>query len=200
MRDYWTAERVEKLKKLQLDGMSCSLIASRLGGGATRNSVIGKLHRLGLARGGQNQYPRIHKNTGGGNRRYKRKPNKPFRIVSYRRDPIDAAAVAAAKEELLAILTAPEVDVPVKERRGVAELLDKQCRWPIVDPQHKDFHFCNGQATPGLPYCKFHAARAFVPPDPRRNPNPSPRRTDGASRVIRDSTRALFEFDAMEPA
>ena len=44
----WTDERVELLKKLWAEGLSASQIAGRLGG-ATRNAVIGKVHRLGLS-------------------------------------------------------------------------------------------------------------------------------------------------------
>src|SRR5437764_6386009 len=44
----WTDERVETLKKLWLEGLSASQIAKQLGG-VTRNAVIGKVHRLGLA-------------------------------------------------------------------------------------------------------------------------------------------------------
>jgi len=44
----WTDERVETLKKLWADGLSASQIAAELGG-ITRNAVIGKVHRLGLA-------------------------------------------------------------------------------------------------------------------------------------------------------
>ena len=44
----WTDERVELLKKLWADGLSASQIASKLGE-VTRNAVIGKVHRLGLA-------------------------------------------------------------------------------------------------------------------------------------------------------
>ena len=45
----WTDERVELLSKLWLDGRSASQIAAELGLGVTRNAVIGKVHRLGLA-------------------------------------------------------------------------------------------------------------------------------------------------------
>ena len=45
----WTDERVELLKKLWSQGLSASQIAAELGGGVTRNSVIGKVHRLGLS-------------------------------------------------------------------------------------------------------------------------------------------------------
>src|SRR5882672_2605604 len=44
----WTDERVELLKKLWDDGYSASQIAAELGY-ITRNSVIGKIHRLGLS-------------------------------------------------------------------------------------------------------------------------------------------------------
>lgn len=45
----WTAARVEKLKALDAEGMSAREIAQALGGGVTRNAVIGKRHRLGLS-------------------------------------------------------------------------------------------------------------------------------------------------------
>ena len=45
----WTDERVELLSRLWLDGRSASQIAAALGAGLTRNAVIGKVHRLGLA-------------------------------------------------------------------------------------------------------------------------------------------------------
>ena len=44
----WTEERIETLKSLWAVGHSASEIAGRLGG-ITRNAVIGKVHRLGLA-------------------------------------------------------------------------------------------------------------------------------------------------------
>ena len=31
-----------------------------------------------------------------------------------------------------------------------------------------DFHFCGRKKVTGLPYCDFHARRAFQPPQPRR--------------------------------
>ena len=44
----WTDERIELLRALWADGMSCSRIAGELGGGISRNAVIGKVHRLKL--------------------------------------------------------------------------------------------------------------------------------------------------------
>ena len=45
----WTDEKVERLKQHWMEGRSASQIASLLGDGLTRNAVIGKVHRLGLA-------------------------------------------------------------------------------------------------------------------------------------------------------
>src|SRR5271166_6594664 len=45
----WTDERVELLRQHWLEGKSASQIANLLGPGLTRNAVIGKVHRLGLA-------------------------------------------------------------------------------------------------------------------------------------------------------
>ena len=46
----WTEERIEVLTKLWAEGLSASQIAAELGGGASRNAVLGKAHRLGLVR------------------------------------------------------------------------------------------------------------------------------------------------------
>src|SRR5262249_4883212 len=45
----WTDERVDQLKSLWTEGLSASQIARVLGQGITRNAVIVKVHRLGLA-------------------------------------------------------------------------------------------------------------------------------------------------------
>ncbi len=44
----WTDEKIEKLKKLWGKGLTASQIAAEIGGGITRNAVIGKAHRLKL--------------------------------------------------------------------------------------------------------------------------------------------------------
>jgi GcrA cell cycle regulator len=63
---------------------------------------------------------------------------------------------------------AEELEIPVNERKYIQTLTEISCRWPIGDPQHADFHFCGKSKVMGLPYCEFHARRAFQPPQPRR--------------------------------
>jgi len=44
----WTDERIETLRKMWDSGLTATQIAEELGG-VSRNAVIGKAHRLGLA-------------------------------------------------------------------------------------------------------------------------------------------------------
>jgi GcrA cell cycle regulator len=53
--------------------------------------------------------------------------------------------------------------IPLKQRKSVVTLLPGDCRWPIGDPRHKDFHFCGKQKVDGHPYCKFHMRQGFQP-------------------------------------
>ncbi len=61
-----------------------------------------------------------------------------------------------------------EIVIPLAERKTIQTLVECSCRWPIGDPQASDFHFCGKNKVPGLPYCEFHARRAFQPPQARR--------------------------------
>lgn len=158
----WTDERVEALKKLWAEGLSASQIASRLGE-VTRNAVIGKVHRLGLS--GRTTTSRI-------------KSVRPRRAVARtKRQRLLRFQPQSPGRELFAQM--PDADlgvfreveelvIPVAERKSIQSLVESSCRWPIGDPQHEDFHFCGHDRMTGLPYCEFHARRAFQPAQPRR--------------------------------
>ena len=45
----WTERRIDQLKRLWPEGRSAEAIARELGGGLTRNAVLGKVARLGLS-------------------------------------------------------------------------------------------------------------------------------------------------------
>ena len=48
MTAHWDEPRMELLTRLWVAGETARTIAEKLGGGVTRNAVIGKAHRLGL--------------------------------------------------------------------------------------------------------------------------------------------------------
>ena len=155
----WNDERVETLKKLWSEGLSASQIAGRLGS-VTRNAVIGKVHRLGLS--GRATTSRM-------------KSHRPRQRVAKR---MAKARFANVGNPALRALYHPEAEpftpaveelvIPMAERKYIQTLTDCSCRWPIGDPQMADFHFCGKNKVAGLPYCEFHARRAFQPPQVKR--------------------------------
>jgi len=159
----WNDERVELLKKLWSEGLSASQIAGRLGS-VTRNAVIGKVHRLGLSGRATTSRMKSHRP------RARVAQQQPKRLAKPRY-PSQGNPAVRGLYQLDAepfVPTVEELDIPLKERRTIATLSECNCRWPIGDPQMADFHFCNRDKVPGLPYCEFHARRAFQPPQPRR--------------------------------
>lgn len=157
----WNDERVEILKKLWSEGLSASQIASRLGS-VTRNAVIGKVHRLGLSGRATTSRMKTHRprprmmnaKRAAQKSRFQQSGNPALRAL-YGQDDVFVPPV----EELV---------IPLAERKTIQTLVESSCRWPIGDPQAPEFHFCGKNKVTGLPYCEFHARRAFQPPQPRR--------------------------------
>ena len=161
----WNDDRVEQLKKLWADGLSASQIAAQLGE-VTRNAVIGKVHRLGLA-------TRASSNRTNSSRLRLRQA-QPRRQVQQRQRVSHVGNTAF--RQMLESDASPmghtpiveEIEIPLAERKTLQDLTEGMCRWPIGDPQLADFHFCGRNKVTGLPYCETHARRAFQPPQPRR--------------------------------
>jgi len=158
----WNDERVELLKKLWGEGLSASQIATRLGG-VTRNAVIGKVHRLGLSGRATTSRMKSHRPRA-------RAAATAKRVVAKSRFATigNPALRALYQPEALPLPVVEELVIPLAERKSIQTLVECSCRWPIGDPQHADFHFCGKGKVPGLPYCEFHARRAFQPPQVRR--------------------------------
>jgi GcrA cell cycle regulator len=167
----WNDERVELLKKLWSEGLSASQIAGRLGG-VTRNAVIGKVHRLGLSGRATTSRMKSHRPRA----RVAQPQLQPKRLAKPRFQSQGNPAVRSLypMDAEPFVPTVEELDIPLKERRTIASLTDCSCRWPIGDPQMADFHFCNRDKVPALPYCEFHARRAFQPPQVRRRDQREP--------------------------
>ncbi len=163
----WTDERVEQLKKLWSEGLSASQIAGRLGE-VTRNAVIGKVHRLGLAGRATVSRPkalRPRKNVvvrpGAKRNKLQRYQNPGAPREGFPNFPAENGLehFTRSYEELV---------IPMEERASILSLKESSCRWPIGDPQHDDFHFCGKGRLDGLSYCEFHSRRAFQPAQSRR--------------------------------
>lgn len=145
----WTDERIETLKKLWADGLSASQIAAELGG-LSRNAVIGKVHRLGLAgrAKGSSASPRPRK---------ARTSQQMLRVSRAALHGNTALACDYSQEP------EPELmEIPVEQRKTLLQLNKSTCHWPVGDPMAADFFFCGGttdfnrSTNTEHSYCSFH--------------------------------------------
>ncbi|GIK48012.1 MAG: hypothetical protein BroJett013_07090 [Alphaproteobacteria bacterium] len=143
----WTEERVNKLKTLWAQGLSCSQIAAQLGGGFTRNAVIGKRMRLGLP----------DRMTAG--RSY---PARAKRTVKVERPRVAKPKPAPVEPPRPIICDLAPLVLENGKPAGVFDLTDSMCKFPIGDPSDSDFAFCGRESSHG-PYCKDHARLAYQP-------------------------------------
>lgn len=143
----WTEDRENELKNLWTEGFSATQIARALGG-VTRNAVIGKVHRLGLA--GRTSPSRAE------------------------RPRVPAAPRVSVRMEVPPPPPPPVEDEPplALDDGNFATVLtvnDRMCRWPIGDPSENEFHFCGRKPKAGSPYCEAHARKAYQPQQQRRD-------------------------------
>ena len=140
----WTDERVEQLRSLWTEGLSASQIA-RVLGGVTRNAVIGKVHRLGLA--GRASPSRAERPRLPSAPKVQARPHNPAQPV------VEEEPVILDDGSFATVLT----------------INDRMCRWPIGDPSENEFHFCGRKPKNGSPYCEAHARKAYQPQQARRD-------------------------------
>jgi GcrA cell cycle regulator len=172
----WTDERVEQLRQAWLEGKSASQIATLLGHGLTRNAVIGKVHRLGLA--GRAKTPSsapLRPRPAPAPQQATHRPPRP--AMSAPRIVRGATALAFAS------LAEPEAEpeayesvvVPMSLRVTIIELKEAMCRWPLGDPSSPDFRYCGSPSSSG-PYCLQHGRLAYQPAQDRRKERDRQRR------------------------
>ncbi len=200
----WDDARVTLLTQLWLDGYSAQQCADRLGGGITRNSVISKIHREGISARTKTRSPRQAQRAWKPRQGVKEgKATARLSVINGRRKMVGAPSYETLAEfyadedrrasEMAALAAAPELVIPVNERRTIQTLTEACCRWPIGDPQHQDFHFCGRKKISGLPYCDFHAIRAYAPPKPKSY-LPS---VHVLAPTVTDRTKSLEEFETL---
>lgn len=141
----WTKERVEEVKKLWAAGLSASQVAAELGGGATRNAVIGKVHRIGLVQRDKTKCQPLEKPK-------KQKP-RPFTA------PLPEVEMQPLPEDQIAVQTSGRVTI--------MGLSATTCRWP-VEHTGGGWLFCGCTAQFGKPYCESHARIAYPSGPPRK--------------------------------
>jgi GcrA cell cycle regulator len=188
----WTDEKVELLRQLWLDGRSASQISAVLGQGLTRNAVIGKVHRLGLAGRAKSSSPASPGSSG------TPRTAPPRRMAARATNGgggggsvVSAGGVSSGHmvhgNTVMAMMhdTAVEaqpsrvkedVVVPMSLRVTIVELKEAMCRWPLGDPTSGEFRYCGSPAPGAAPYCTYHGKLAYQPVQDRRRERDRDRR------------------------
>jgi GcrA cell cycle regulator len=165
----WTAEAVEDLKKLALQGKSASHISAALGVGS-RNAVIGKASRIGIKLSGGGGAPARGKGA-------PRTARPQWAPAHYERPEVDpqGSGLAAARglqaspgdgaalERRFAV-----VEIGEMRRLRLEDIRDSACRWPLGDPRSGDFAYCGLTPVGGQSYCAGHCQMAYRSPQARR--------------------------------
>jgi len=158
-------DRVARLKRLWEDGHSASEIARMMGGGITRNAVIGKAHRIGLS--GRIDPTTFRQRVSEGKRRsFDTNPDKLHAAQDRARrmavKGLSAIAAKGGREPPAFVTQAIAADAAAAQLVQLLDLEPHHCRWPIGDPGHP-------KSGP-LSYCETHAREAYAPSQHQRPP------------------------------
>jgi GcrA cell cycle regulator len=158
-----------RLQELCALGLSFAKIANLMG--LSRNQVISRARRMGIEKSREPQKANPEsgwmKTNAAAHDRLKRERSRQLAKVQhfgYSKDTDAAPRMPVSRdfEEGLGKVTHIDDFVPRAQQRGLHELRDSQCRWPIGDPLKADFHFCPRDKISGVSYCEAHAKRAYV--------------------------------------
>jgi GcrA cell cycle regulator len=158
----WTAEAVEDLKKLALEGKSASHIAAALGV-ASRNAVIGKASRIGVKLGGGERGPGTRKAFAGRPQWASAPYTRPSAHGSLAGDPRVKPVEGRAAWAL------GEVEIGEMRRLRFEDIREFACRWPLGDPRSGEFAYCGLTPAKGQSYCAGHCRMAYRAPQARQS-------------------------------
>jgi GcrA cell cycle regulator len=136
----WPPERDAALVELWAD---CSLSAAEIGRrlGVSKNSVVGRSHRLHL----------------------KARPSPIIRSGDSPKPRQPRPARSTLRLEEIVPIREPASQMPQPpEPTIVGDRLRGPCCWPIGHPGTANFAYCGQQTWPGRPYCKEHCQCAYV--------------------------------------
>ena len=138
----WTKENIEFLQKYW-GTCTAREISEKMGGGFTRNSIIGKASRLGLS-------AKIKTRAAATNKNFDNTLTEKSTTTKKSR-----------KSRFKSLII--EKDFEPENPKQLEELDENTCKWPIGHPNEKAFYFCGRSSLKDFSYCKLHLLYAFQP-------------------------------------
>ena len=162
----WNDETIARLRQLWADGHSTAEIGRRMG--VSKNSVVGKAHRLDLT----GRPSPIRRTITGETVLQAPSPRRMTGPTLPSLASMPASGVPAPRVPTSPAVSAPAPQpvIPPPALRAVATRSARlvSCCWPIGEPGTKTFRFCDSDAAGGKPYCAEHAQIAYVKVRDRR--------------------------------
>ena len=150
----WTNEQIAQLTQLWADGISGQQIAIAMG--ISKNSVLGKVHRLDL-------------------------PGRASPLIGGKTNPDFVRKNKQHIERIARARTGPALPIPSMEGPRPIHVLPaysaqviapfagiKLCQYPSGTPGTKGFRFCEAPSVPAKSYCEDHYRRCYVTWRPRQ--------------------------------
>jgi GcrA cell cycle regulator len=148
----WTEERSALLRTLWDGGMSAATIGRQIG--ASKNAVVGRVHRMGLT-------PRPSPIPG----RDLTAPKVPRAPKSISAPPINVATLPPLMSEVSVLFgiapPAPAVVVPMVHTAPAHPHRTRQCEW-LTGDRPRDFVRCDHPTIGGGSWCRAHHSVVFV--------------------------------------
>ena len=155
----WSDAETARLKDLASKNPAPTyrVIAQLLG--KTRNSVIGKAHRMGIysaiGSGVRTDLPAKNRAA------YRKLSSDRASVRKVRLLPIPDLQHAANKN------LADTAPIPLKDAAGanltIMTVSNRGCRWPYGSIEVGDFHYCGHPSVKDKSWCEFHKERVFHP-------------------------------------
>lgn len=155
----WNEQTLARLRQLWSEGHSTNAIARMMG--LSKNSIVGKAHRLELdgrpspiKRGSDSATPKP------------RQPVPPLPALPSETKAIATAVLAepAPTANAAIPLPLPPLRQPTVAPAPISRPIPRSptCCWPIGEPGTKSFRFCDDASVTGKPYCLDHCQLAYV--------------------------------------
>ena len=144
---HWTPEEDARLTIIWKEGkLSTAAMGAEFG--VSKNSLVGRAHRIGLARAS---------------------PIKPLQAGQQPKNPVIPRYTKKSNTPAPGM---PHTDLPPPEPQTIFKpRASTECSWvteTIRPGQRTKWHYCDEPTVPGKSYCGAHCELAYVPYSPRR--------------------------------
>lgn len=148
---FWSDGMDETLKTMWADGAPARIIGYEIG--RSKNAVIGRAHRLGLALhcDSKREPPKV--------KRHRTKTKRPVPVATTQRLHFHKGKAPVVVAH--AVYEGAHYEAPAT-RKTLLELAPHDCRWPCWNDGDPQF-FCGAPQLDGKTYCPTHCAIAYAP-------------------------------------